>query len=81
MTKNKILIAYYSRKGQNYVGSRIVNLPVENTEVAAKMAQELTGADIFESAPRSRIRLITPKRLKWQPWRNEIMHDLGFPLM
>ena len=48
MTKNKILIAYYSRKGQNYVGSRIVNLPVGNTEVAAKMAQELTGGDLFE---------------------------------
>jgi len=44
----KILIAYYSRKGQNYVGNRIVNLPVGNTEVAAKMAQELTGGDLFE---------------------------------
>jgi len=48
MAKSKILIAYYSRKGQNYVGSRIVNLPVGNTEVAAKMAQELTGGDLFE---------------------------------
>ena len=48
MTNKKILIAYYSRKGQNYVGSRIVNLPVGNTEVAAKMIQELTGGDLFE---------------------------------
>lgn len=48
MAKSKILIAYYSRKGQNYVDSRIVNLPVGNTEVAAKMAQELTGGDLFE---------------------------------
>ncbi len=48
MAKSKILIVYYSRKGQNYVGSRIVNLPVGNTEVAAKMAQEITGGDIFE---------------------------------
>jgi len=47
-SNKKILIAYYSRKGQNYVGSRIVNLPVGNTEVAAKMAQELTGGDLFE---------------------------------
>jgi len=45
---NKILIAYYSRKGQNYVNGRIVDLPIGNTEVAAKMAQELTGGDIFE---------------------------------
>ena len=48
MAKSKILIAYYSRKGQNYVGSQIVNLPVGNTEVAAKMAQEITGGDLFE---------------------------------
>ena len=48
MTGNKILIAYYSRKGQNYVGSRIVNLPVGNTEVAAKMAQAIAGGDLFE---------------------------------
>jgi flavodoxin len=47
-SNKKILIAYYSRKGQNYVGSRIVNLPVGNTEVAAKMAQEITGGDLFE---------------------------------
>ena len=45
---DKILIAYYSRKGQNYVGDRIVDLSVGNTEVAAKMAQELTGGDLFE---------------------------------
>lgn len=45
---NRTLIAYYSRKGQNYVSGRIVSLPVGNTEVAAKMAQELTGGDIFE---------------------------------
>ena len=44
----KFLIAYYSRKGQNYAGSSIVNLPVGNTEVAAKMAQEITGGDVFE---------------------------------
>ena len=47
-SNKKILIAYYSRKGQNYVGSRIVNLAVGNTEVAAKMAQEITGGDLFE---------------------------------
>ena len=43
----KSLIAYYSRKGNNYVGGKIVNLPVGNTEVAAKLIQERTGSDIF----------------------------------
>ena len=43
----KKLIAYYSRAGNNIVGGNIVNLPVGNTEVAAKMIQKLTGGDIF----------------------------------
>ncbi len=44
---NKTLIAYYSRKGQNYVGGNIKNLPVGNTEVVAKKIHELTGGDLF----------------------------------
>lgn len=43
----KILIAYYSRRGNNYVSGDIVNLPVGNTEVIAKMIQEQTGGDLF----------------------------------
>ncbi len=43
----KCLIAYFSRKGNNYVSGQIVNLPVGNTEVAAKMIQEITGGDLF----------------------------------
>lgn len=45
---NRILIAYYSRKGQNYVSGNIVNLPIGNTEVVAYKIKELTGADTFE---------------------------------
>lgn len=48
MTKTKTLIAYYSRKGQNYVAGSIVNLPVGNTEVVAKKIQAITGGDLFE---------------------------------
>jgi flavodoxin len=48
MTDSKSLIVYYSRKGNNYVGGNIVNLPVGNTEVIAKKIQELTGSDLFE---------------------------------
>lgn len=44
----KTLIAYFSRKGNNYVSGNIVNLPVGNTEVAAGMIQELTGGTLFE---------------------------------
>ena len=44
----KGLIAYYSRKGYNYWGSKIVNLEVGNTEVVAKQIQKLTGSDLFE---------------------------------
>jgi flavodoxin len=43
----KRLIAYFSRKGNNYVGGRIVNLPIGNTEVAAQMIQKLVGGDLF----------------------------------
>jgi flavodoxin len=47
MAKSKSLIAYFSRKGNNYVGGSIVNLPIGNTEVIAKKIQELTGSDMF----------------------------------
>ena len=48
--KPKCLIAYFSRKGDNYVNGKLVNLPVGNTEVAGKAIQELTGGDSFDRA-------------------------------
>ena len=48
MTNSKSLIVYFSRKGNNYVGGSIVNLPIGNTAVVAKKIQELTGSDMFE---------------------------------
>lgn len=47
MANNKILIAYYSRKGQNYDNGDIVNLTVGNTEVVAKKIQAIKGGDLF----------------------------------
>ncbi len=44
----KTLIAYFSRKGNNYVSGKIVNLSVGNTEIAAGMIQELTDGTLFE---------------------------------
>ena len=45
------LIAYFSRPGENYVNGYIVNLEVGNTEIAAKMIQEITGADLYKIEP------------------------------
>ena len=44
---SKCLIAYFSRPGKNYVNGNIVNLPVGNTEVVAKIIQEMTKGDLF----------------------------------
>ncbi len=47
MAHSKSLSAYFSRKGNNYVGGSIVHLPIGNTEVIAKKIQGLTGSDLF----------------------------------
>ncbi|WP_319402917.1 flavodoxin [uncultured Anaeromusa sp.] len=44
----KNLIAFYSRKGNNYVRGNIVNLPIGNTEVVAKKIQAATGGTLFQ---------------------------------
>lgn len=48
---NKILIAYFSHSGNNYVNGDIVNLPVGNTEIAAKKLKDLTGGNLFKIDP------------------------------
>ncbi|HBW37775.1 flavodoxin [Desulfosporosinus sp. BICA1-9] len=45
---SKVLIAFFSRKGQNYVSGSIKNLPVGNTEVVAGMIREITRGDMFK---------------------------------
>ncbi|MBR1730533.1 MAG: flavodoxin [Selenomonadaceae bacterium] len=47
---SKILIAYYSRKGQNYVNGDIKNLTKGNTEIIAEFIQKSIGGDLFEIA-------------------------------
>ena len=45
----KTLIAYYSRRGENYVNGSIVNLKLGNTEVVAqKIKALLPDADMFQ---------------------------------
>lgn len=46
MSRN--LILYYSRKGNNYVNGRIMNLPKGNTEICAEYIQKAVGGDLFE---------------------------------
>jgi flavodoxin len=48
MANSKSLIAYFSRRGNNYVDGSIVNLSVGNTEVIAKKMQKLTGSELFQ---------------------------------
>lgn len=45
---SKALIAFYSRADENYVNGALKMLSVGNTEVAAGIIKELTGADIFK---------------------------------
>lgn len=45
------LIVYFSRTGENYVSGAIKALAVGNTETAANILQELTGADMFKLEP------------------------------
>lgn len=46
-----ILIAYFSRRGENYVNGKIQNLPVGNTERAAEKIADLTGGTLFHIQP------------------------------
>jgi flavodoxin len=45
---SKKLVAYFSRKGNNYVEGSIVNLPIGNTEVIAKKIQKIVESDLFQ---------------------------------
>ena len=45
---HKLLIAYFSRAGFNYVSGKIENLAVGNTEIVAKKIAALTKGDVFK---------------------------------
>lgn len=44
----KILVAYFSHKGENYFGGRIIRIEKGNTEKVAEKIRSATGADIYE---------------------------------
>ena len=47
MNEKRILVAYFSRSGNNYINGKIMNLPVGNTEVLANLIVEITKGNIF----------------------------------
>ncbi|MFA6862120.1 MAG: flavodoxin, partial [Bacilli bacterium] len=48
----KILIAYFSRAGENYVNNAVEKLKVGNTKVAAYKIQSLVKGDLFKIVPK-----------------------------
>ncbi len=49
---SQILIAYFSKAGENYVSGAMKELPVGNTAHVAAMLQERAGGDLWEIRPR-----------------------------
>lgn len=64
------LIAFYSRADENYFDGAYRFIPVGNTERAAKMLAELTGADLFK------IEQKTPYAAEYQQCIAEAKRDL-----
>ncbi|MGN1004170.1 MAG: flavodoxin [Oscillospiraceae bacterium] len=48
---SRALIAYFSRADENYFSGALRTVETGNTETAAKLLQELTGADLFKIDP------------------------------
>ena len=47
MSQPRILIAYFSHRGQNYVNGEIVDLPMGNTEIVAKKLQNILACALL----------------------------------
>ena len=64
------LIAFYSRADENYFGGSYRYISVGNTEKAANMIAEATGADLFK------IEQVTPYAADYQTCINQAKRDL-----
>lgn len=51
VTSNKVLLAYFSRAGENYYYGERTQLEVGNTEVLAGMISQLIGCDVHRIEP------------------------------
>lgn len=47
----EILIAYFSRAGENYFGGELRRIETGNTEIAARMIAEITSGKLFKIEP------------------------------
>ena len=47
----KILVAFFSRAGENYCNGKLVSLSVGNTELTAGKIAAMTGAELFKIEP------------------------------
>lgn len=50
-SKQKVLIAYFSKTGENWYKNGLAQLPVGNTAQMASFIQKGTGGDLFEIVP------------------------------
>lgn len=72
-----VLIAYYSRDGENYRDGRIVDLAEGNTQVVAKKIRQITGVNCFVSNPCIPTPPIIMKRPNWRKKSCKTMHALN----
>jgi flavodoxin len=50
-TRNTVLVAYFSRAGENYAYGGRTNLTVGNTEVLAHLLSHLITSDVHRTEP------------------------------
>ena len=55
LNDKNVLIAYYSRRGDNYVNGSIKNLAIGNTEVIARKIQAITQGEIGRASCRETV--------------------------
>jgi flavodoxin len=67
---NNNLIVYYSRKGENYWGGKIISLQKGNTEIAAEFIKNAVGGDLFK------IETVTPYSDDYTQCTKEVAKDL-----
>lgn len=68
---NRILIAYFSRPGENHLAGKIVELPVGNTELAARQVQALAGGTLL------RIETVRPYAQKYAACVEEVRAEFA----
>ena len=71
ITMAKILIVYYSRKGENYWNGGLKHIDKGNTERVAEFIQKAVGGDLFEVD----LCCILSEQPKLTRWQNPTRHS------